>query len=72
MYALVDGNNFYVSCERVFRPSLNGLPVVVLSNNDDGAGSGVYSHQPISQRPAVQSLDQCADASANVGYGGDP
>jgi DNA polymerase V len=34
MYALVDGNNFYVSCERVFRPSLNGCPVVVLSNND--------------------------------------
>lgn len=34
MYALVDGNNFYVSCERVFRPSLVGLPVVVLSNND--------------------------------------
>lgn len=34
MYALVDGNNFYVSCERVFRPSLQGRPVVVLSNND--------------------------------------
>jgi DNA polymerase V len=34
LYALVDGNNFYVSCERVFRPSLNGIPVVVLSNND--------------------------------------
>jgi len=34
MYALVDGNNFYVSCERVFRPCLNGRPVVVLSNND--------------------------------------
>src|SRR5665647_940112 len=34
MYALIDGNNFYVSCERVFRPSLNGHPVVVLSNND--------------------------------------
>ncbi len=34
MYALVDGNNFYVSCERVFRPSLMGRPVVVLSNND--------------------------------------
>lgn len=34
MYALVDGNNFYVSCERVFRPSLIGRPVVVLSNND--------------------------------------
>jgi DNA polymerase V len=34
MYALVDGNNFYASCERVFRPSLNGRPLVVLSNND--------------------------------------
>lgn len=34
MYALVDCNNFYVSCERVFRPDLNGRPVVVLSNND--------------------------------------
>ena len=34
MYALVDGNNFYVSCERVFRPDLNDRPVIVLSNND--------------------------------------
>ncbi len=34
MYALVDGNNFYVSCERAFRPSLKNRPVVVLSNND--------------------------------------
>ncbi|MFA6832936.1 MAG: Y-family DNA polymerase, partial [Bacteroidaceae bacterium] len=34
MYALVDCNNFYVSCERVFRPDLRGKPVVVLSNND--------------------------------------
>ncbi len=33
-YALVDGNNFYVSCERVFNPGLEGMPVVVLSNND--------------------------------------
>ena len=33
-FALVDGNNFYVSCERVFDPRLEGVPVVVLSNND--------------------------------------
>jgi len=32
--ALADCNNFYVSCERVFRPSLEGRPVIVLSNND--------------------------------------
>ena len=32
--ALIDCNNFYVSCERVFRPDLEGKPVVVLSNND--------------------------------------
>ncbi|HRT06693.1 MAG TPA: SOS mutagenesis and repair protein UmuC, partial [Kiritimatiellia bacterium] len=34
MFALVDCNNFYASCERVFRPALEGRPVVVLSNND--------------------------------------
>ena len=34
MYALVDCNNFFVSCERVFRPGLEGKAVVVLSNND--------------------------------------
>src|ERR1035437_7550953 len=33
-FALIDGNNFYVSCERVFNPKLEGRPVVVLSNND--------------------------------------
>lgn len=34
MYALVDCNNFFVSCERVFNPQLRNKPVVVLSNND--------------------------------------
>ena len=34
MYALIDCNNFYSSCERVFNPALIGKPVVVLSNND--------------------------------------
>lgn len=34
IFALVDVNNFYVSCERVFNPRLEGVPMVVLSNND--------------------------------------
>jgi DNA polymerase V len=34
MFALIDCNNFYVSCERVFNPKPEGKPVVVLSNND--------------------------------------
>ncbi len=34
MFALVDCNNFYASCERVFNPALQDKPIVVLSNND--------------------------------------
>ena len=34
MYALIDCNSFYASCERIFRPDLKNHPVVVLSNND--------------------------------------
>ena len=34
MFGLVDCNNFFASCERVFRPDLNGKHIVVLSNND--------------------------------------
>lgn len=34
MFALADCNNFYASCERVFNPSLNHQPIVILSNND--------------------------------------
>jgi DNA polymerase V len=39
IFGLIDGNNFYCSCERVFRPDLEGVPVIVLSNNDGCAVS---------------------------------
>ena len=34
MFALIDCNNFYASCERVFNPKLYKKPIVILSNND--------------------------------------
>ena len=34
MFALADCNNFFASCERVFRPDLQGKPIIVLSSND--------------------------------------
>jgi DNA polymerase V len=34
VFALVDCNNFYASCEKLFRPDLKDTPIVVLSNND--------------------------------------
>jgi DNA polymerase V len=54
MYALVDANNFYVSCERVFRPGLQGRPMIVLSNNDgcaiarsnEAKASGIFMGKP--------------------------
>ena len=44
--ALVDVNNFYARCERLFRPELRGRPIVVLSNNDGCVVSRVTVHQP--------------------------
>ena len=41
-FALVDCNNFYASCERVFNPLLIGRPVVVLSNNDGWAAQFLF------------------------------
>lgn len=79
MYALIDGNNFYVSCERVFRPDLRGRPVVVLSNNDGCAISrsneakalGIKMGAPWYQlRPLVQSHGLVA-LSANFALYGD-
>jgi DNA polymerase V len=68
VFALVDCNNFYASCERVFNPKLNGRPIVVLSNNDGcvvarsneakalGIGMGVpeYQIRPVLRAHQVQ------------------
>lgn len=62
MYGLCDCNNFYASCERVFRPDLVGRPVVVLSNNDgciiarsnEAKALGIGMGQPFYQiRPLI-------------------
>jgi DNA polymerase V len=79
MYALVDGNNFYVSCERVFRPSLNGRPVVVLSNNDgcviarsnEAKALGVRMGQPWFQVRAMEDSHGLVALSANFTLYGD-
>ncbi|MCW5203838.1 Y-family DNA polymerase [Desulfobulbus sp. US4] len=68
LFVLVDCNNFYVSCERVFQPCLRNRPVVVLSNNDGciiarsnevkalgiGMGEPYFKRKPFLQRHGVQ------------------
>lgn len=79
MYALVDGNNFYVSCERVFRPALNGKPVVVLSNNDgcavarsnEAKALGIKMGAPWFQIRHLQESDGLVGLSANFVLYGD-
>jgi DNA polymerase V len=79
MFALVDGNNFYVSCERVFRPSLNGQPVVVLSNNDgcaiarsnEAKALGIKMGAPWFQIEKLQESDGLVALSANFALYGD-
>lgn len=79
MYALVDGNNFYVSCERVFRPSLNGVPVIVLSNNDgcaiarsnEAKALGIAMGSPWFQIRHLAESDGLVALSANFTLYGD-
>lgn len=78
MLGLVDGNNFYASCERVFNPSLRGRPVVVLSNNDgcaiarsqEARDLGVGMGQPIHEVPP-EVRRQLKVLAANFGLYGD-
>ena len=78
MFALLDGNNFYASCERVFQPELRTAPLVVLSNNDgcviarsdEAKALGIPMGQPLHQlAPATRR--QLAIRSANFTLYGD-
>lgn len=79
MFALVDGNNFYVSCERVFRPSLEGVPVIVLSNNDgcaiarsnEAKALGIKMGQPWHEVKHLQEDAGLVALSANFALYGD-
>ena len=78
MFALIDGNNFYASCERVFQPELRHRPLIVLSNNDgcaiarseEAKALGVAMGQPFHLIPAPIRR-QLAVRSANFPLYGD-
>lgn len=59
MFALIDVNNFYVSCERVFQPKLKRKPVIVLSNNDGCAisRSDEAKQLGVKMGETIQNLD---------------
>ena len=73
MYGIVDCDNCYVSCERVFRPDLNGKPVVVLSNNDgcvvarsnEAKALGIKAGMPYFQLQQQYSNNEIAVFSSN-------
>ncbi|MDO7877759.1 Y-family DNA polymerase [Hymenobacter sp. ASUV-10] len=79
MYALVDCNNFYVSCERVFAPQWQGRPVVVLSNNDgclisrsdEAKVLGFKMGEPYHQVRPLLELSQVKVFSSNYALYGD-
>ena len=79
MYAIVDCNSFYCSCERVFKPSLWDKPVVVLSNNDgcivsrtdEAKALGVGMAAPFYQNKDVIEKNDIAVFSSNYNLYGD-
>ncbi len=79
MYALVDGNNFYVSCERVFKPMLEGKPVVVLSNNDgciisrsnEAKALGLKMAEPVFKKKEIIEKNNIVVFSSNYTLYGD-
>jgi len=79
IFALVDANNFYASCERVFDPSLRGKPVVVLSNNDgcaiarsnEAKALGIKMGQPFFEWKSMVKTHGIRVLSANFSLYGD-
>jgi len=79
VFALVDCNNFYVSCERVFDPSLERVPVVVLSNNDgcviarsnEAKALGIAMGQPLFRCRDIVARHGVRVLSSNFGLYGD-
>lgn len=79
MFGLVDGNNFYASCERVFQPGLRGVPLVVLSNNDgcaiarsaEAKALGIKMGQPAHELKHLVRRHGLQMRSANFGLYGD-
>lgn len=79
MFGLIDCNNFYASCERVFNPLLNRRPVVVLSNNDgcviarssEAKALGIPMGEPAYKLKALIESNQVAVFSSNYVLYGD-
>lgn len=79
MYALIDCNNFYVSCERIFNPALEGVPVVVLSNNDgciisrsnEAKALGLKMGEPVFKRKDIIEKNNVKVFSSNYALYGD-
>ena len=76
VYGLVDCNNFFVSCERVFRPALEGRPTVVLSSNDgcivarsdEAKAHGIKMAQPAFQAKELIERHGVAVISGNLQF----
>ncbi len=79
MFALIDCNNFYASCERVFNPKLSGKAICVLSNNDgcviarsnEAKKLGIKMGQPAFQLKELVRTDQVVLLSSNFTLYGD-
>ena len=79
MFALADCNNFFASCERVFRPDLQGKPVIVLSNNDgcaiarsnEAKALGIKMGDPLFKIRHIVEAHNVAVFSGNMALYGD-